>query len=180
MSLLCKEICLLTDMWREKPADTWQETDIPHHSTCHTYLFLLWHTVFFVLILTGVIPEVYPCLHREGRSLTSTGSIPDWGDGICWKVQYFKYFRSWLDHRDTTDLLIFWRNWHLCFSYTPTTSLLCVSNDISSKTILPLSCPHPPPIPPCPHPPLSHMYTGESVITTQSDIVCISPWEWRI
>ncbi len=33
---------------------TWQSS-IPHHTTFHTYLYLFWHTVFFVLLETVVI-----------------------------------------------------------------------------------------------------------------------------
>ena len=34
------------------------------------------HTVFLVLFLTVVIPQPCLCLHREGRPLSSGGSIP--------------------------------------------------------------------------------------------------------
>ncbi len=37
---------------------------IPHHTTCHTYLYRLWHTTFPVLLLTVVISQVVLCLHR--------------------------------------------------------------------------------------------------------------------
>jgi hypothetical protein len=40
--------------------------------------------------------------------------------------------------------------------------------------------PHPPPLPPRPPPPCSHMYTGTSVIATQTGIVWLRPWGWRI
>ena len=68
---------------RDQPTDykTTCQTYIPRHTTCHTYLYLLWNTVFFVLILTVVIPEAFLYLHREGRTLSSVGSIPYWGGG---------------------------------------------------------------------------------------------------
>ena len=39
---------------------TTRQTDIRHHKTHHTYLCLLWHTVFLVLLLTVVGVPVLP------------------------------------------------------------------------------------------------------------------------
>ena len=43
------------------------------------------------------------------------------------------------------------------------------------EEILPLLCPHLPPLPPRPPLPHPHMYTGTSVIGTQTVIVCPNP-----
>ena len=54
---------------------------LPQLTTTTYLLYLIWHAVFLTLILTVVTPYVCLCHHREGRSLSSTGSIPFWGGG---------------------------------------------------------------------------------------------------
>jgi hypothetical protein len=50
--------------------------------TTPTYLYLLDHPVFLVLFLTVVLPQSL-WVHREGRSLSSAGSVPSSGGGPC-------------------------------------------------------------------------------------------------
>ena len=72
---------------REQPADIQDDMTVSLHTTPYHMSYLpmssltVWHTLFFVLHLTVVIPETYLYLHREGRPLSSGGSIPHWGDG---------------------------------------------------------------------------------------------------
>ena len=42
-------------------------------------------------------------------------------------------------------------------------------------TVVHVMRPHPPPLPPCPHPPRPRMHTGASVLATQPGTVCLTP-----
>jgi hypothetical protein len=45
----------------KKPDSGTSQTYMPHHTTCHTYLWLLWNTLFLVLFLTVVMTQyLYP------------------------------------------------------------------------------------------------------------------------
>ena len=69
---------------RETTADMQDDMTALHTTPYHmsyTYLCLLSQTVFLVLLLTVVIRQTVLYLHREGRTLTSAGSIPSWGGG---------------------------------------------------------------------------------------------------
>ncbi len=94
--------------------------------------------------------------------------------------------------KSVTDLLILCRNWHLYLSVSffldpllsdPRSCLQklqtrWILHDLF--TIVHLMCPHPLPLPPCPQPPRSRMYTGTSVLTTQPGRRCLPLRNWRI
>jgi hypothetical protein len=66
---------------KEQPPADMRTTRPPiPQMTTPTYLYLLYHPVFLVLLLTVVLPQSL-LVHREGRSLPSTGSVPSSGDG---------------------------------------------------------------------------------------------------
>ncbi len=68
---------------KEQPADMNDMNDITFLDTTSyntSYLPLpAWHAVFLFLILTVMIPQAYLCFHRDGRPLSSAGSVRPFG-----------------------------------------------------------------------------------------------------